>query len=96
MSKSPSKTFLQLVQDTPPPCTEVDPELFFRGGNQHHNETHEQEAKAVCRKCPIHMRKACLDFAIETDDQWAILGGKTPTERGRDAVRMERQERFAA
>ncbi len=94
MSTSASKVFLQLVKDTPPPCTKVDPELFFRGGNQYHNETHEQEAKAVCRSCPIIFE--CLQFAIETDDQWSIMGGRTPTERGRDADLRERQERFAA
>lgn len=39
------------------------------------------EAKAICKGCPVKF--SCLEYAFETDDRWAILGGTTPNERGR-------------
>ena len=76
-----SKTFMELViTDTQPACKTVEPELFFPlytvGGN---GELHEELAKSVCRRCPIMTE--CLAFALHTGDDWAILGGTTPTER---------------
>jgi hypothetical protein len=37
---------------------------------------------------------ACLQFALETNDQFAIMGGKTPSERAR--VQSRYNERQAA
>lgn len=36
-------------------------------------------AKAVCARCPVIAE--CLVWALEVDDEWAILGGLTPAER---------------
>src|SRR6266545_921054 len=47
----------------------------------------ERAAKAVCAACPV--REPCLEMALATGDQHAILGGTTPTERGR--LRRHRQ-----
>lgn len=71
----------------PPPCTKEEPELFFPTNyeNLDHREQIE-EAKAVCRKCP--MKFACLEFALDTGDKFAILGGTTPPER--EAMRQRR------
>jgi WhiB family redox-sensing transcriptional regulator len=49
----------------------------------------EQAAKAVCATCPV--REACLDMALATGDQHAILGGTTPAER----VPLRRQRQVA-
>ncbi len=46
-------------------------------------------AKAVCSDCPV--RGACLDFALENDEQYGVWGGMTPSERTR-----ERHQREAA
>ncbi len=47
----------------------------------------EQAAKQVCAACPV--QQPCLEMALATGDQHAILGGTTPTERGR--LRRHRQ-----
>src|SRR6266545_6560753 len=41
----------------------------------------EQAAKQVCAGCPV--QQPCLEMALATGDQHAILGGTTPEERGR-------------
>jgi WhiB family transcriptional regulator, redox-sensing transcriptional regulator len=65
-------------------CGEQDLELFYpHPGDQ---ET-EQAAKQVCAACPV--KQPCLEMALATGDQHAILGGTTPTERGR--LRRQRQ-----
>jgi WhiB family redox-sensing transcriptional regulator len=88
------KDFLQMMVDTPPPCTDEDPELFFAGHDTQQNERNVRIAKAVCRDCPLIF--ACHEFALETNDQFAILGGKTPNERSkaqeRYNLRKEKQE----
>jgi WhiB family redox-sensing transcriptional regulator len=42
---------------------------------------HTADAKRICRLCPV--RPACLEFALQTDDRWAVLGGLDPEERAR-------------
>lgn len=80
-----SKAILTLVipepgsGQKPPPCTKEDPELFFPTSEAPDYQPQIRRAKAVCRKCP--MKFACLEFALETGDKWAILGGTTPSER---------------
>lgn len=51
-------------------CISADPEIFF-------NRADWQEAKAVCRGCPV--RAQCL--AEFRDDGWAVAGGMDPDER---------------
>lgn len=101
-----SKTFLQLVipkidsELQAPPCTKRDPELFFPVSYQGGYEQQIKEAKAVCRSCPIATRIACLEFALETGDQHAILGETTPGERyvirSKRIARAERDRQHAA
>lgn len=77
---SKSKAFLQQIADEPPPCVTVgDPELFFPDGWGDTHTFQIKMAKAVCRQCPL--QAACMEFALETDDQHAILAGTTPAER---------------
>lgn len=86
------KNFLAALVETPPPCTTKDPEIFFSGSDASATARNTQAAKAVCRTCPLVF--ACLQFALETNDQWAVMGGKTPTERSR--VQSRYNERQAA
>jgi WhiB family redox-sensing transcriptional regulator len=65
-------------------CGEEDLELFYPEPG---DSTAEQAAKQVCAGCPV--REPCLEMALATGDQHAILGGTTPTERGR--LRRQRQ-----
>jgi WhiB family redox-sensing transcriptional regulator len=63
-------------------CGEQDLELFYPEPG---DTATEQAAKQVCTGCPI--RQPCLEMALVTGDQHAILGGTTPAER----VPMHRQ-----
>ena len=55
-------------------CREVDSEIFFQepGGNV-------APAKRVCMACDV--RAFCLDWALERNEPFAILGGLTEDER---------------
>jgi hypothetical protein len=66
-------------------CGEHDLELFYPDPD---DTTAEHAAKQVCAPCPV--REPCLDMALATDDQHAILGGTTPAER--IPLRRQRQE----
>lgn len=62
-----------------PPCDE-EPDLFFAPGNGWSTAPEQAEqAKAVCRTCP--MLDACLKWALDTEEPHAIAGGMTPDER---------------
>jgi WhiB family transcriptional regulator, redox-sensing transcriptional regulator len=69
-------------------CGEEDLELFYPDSG---DLAAERAAKQVCAGCPV--REACLEMALATGDQHAILGGTTPHERGR--LRRQRQEAHA-
>src|SRR5512132_340185 len=65
---------LEVLRDAA--CGPEDLELFYpEPGDQ----AAEQAAKAICAACPV--RQPCLDMALATGDQHAILGGTTPAER---------------
>jgi WhiB family redox-sensing transcriptional regulator len=84
------KNFLAAMVDNPPPCTEEDPEIFFGGSDSTAAARNVAAAKAVCRTCPLIF--ACLQFALETNDQFAIMGGKTPNERARAQSRYNERQ----
>jgi WhiB family transcriptional regulator, redox-sensing transcriptional regulator len=65
---------LEVLRDAA--CGEHDLELFYPEPG---DTAAEQAAKQVCAGCPVH--EACLDMALATGDQHAILGGTTPAER---------------
>jgi WhiB family redox-sensing transcriptional regulator len=64
-----------------------DPELFFPLGWGAEHTFQIRQAKAVCRKCPLIAD--CMDFALETHDQHAILAGTTPAERNLIQQRLD-------
>jgi WhiB family redox-sensing transcriptional regulator len=88
------KTFLQLVANEKPPCTKEDPELFFPISYMGGDDFQIRQAKAVCKSCPIAV--ACLEFALEVEDGFAILGGMTPGERQRIKFQQSFRQRRAA
>jgi WhiB family transcriptional regulator, redox-sensing transcriptional regulator len=65
-------------------CGDQDLELFYPDPADLETE---RAAKRVCAGCPV--REPCLEMALATGDQHAILGGTTPEERGR--LRRQRQ-----
>ena len=62
-------------------CRHTDPHLFFPVGSTGDAIGHIEEAKAVCRSCPV--RELCLQFAFETNQEAGIWGGTDEDERRR-------------
>jgi WhiB family redox-sensing transcriptional regulator len=58
-------------------CVGQETDLWFPG----RGPTAAEEAKAVCAGCPV--RKICLDYALEAEEEFGVWGGTTPTERKR-------------
>ncbi|MCC3655824.1 WhiB family transcriptional regulator [Streptomyces sp. S07_1.15] len=60
-------------------CREEDPELFFPIGNTGPALLQIEEAKAVCRRCPV--METCLQWALENGDDFGVWGGLSEDER---------------
>lgn len=60
-------------------CQYTDPEVFFPQGQSRAARNQAAEAKAVCMTCPV--RTACLEWAVETQEPYGVLGGLTQEER---------------
>lgn len=60
-------------------CREVDPELFFPIGNTGPALLQIEEAKAVCRRCPVS--ESCLEWALSTGQDAGVWGGMSEDER---------------
>lgn len=61
-------------------CREEDPELFFPVGLSGPALDQEDQAKAVCRRCPS--RDLCLQWALETGQESGVWGGLSEWDRG--------------
>ncbi|WP_432101224.1 WhiB family transcriptional regulator [Streptomyces sp. WAC 04229] len=60
-------------------CRTEDPDLFFPVGNTGPALLQIQEAKAVCRRCPVMER--CLQWALESGQEHGVWGGTDEDER---------------
>ncbi|HXU96825.1 MAG TPA: WhiB family transcriptional regulator [Jiangellaceae bacterium] len=60
-------------------CRDEDPELFFPIGNTGPALLQIEEAKSVCRRCPV--REDCLQFALESGQDAGVWGGLSEDER---------------
>ena len=60
-------------------CREEDPELFFPIGNTGPALLQIEEAKAVCRRCPV--METCLQWALTTGQNDGVVGGMSEDER---------------
>ena len=60
-------------------CRSFPPELFFPRGTSDAAQADRDRAKAVCRRCPV--RAACLEFALETRQEFGVWGGLSEDER---------------
>ncbi|MFJ9520658.1 WhiB family transcriptional regulator [Kitasatospora sp. NPDC101801] len=60
-------------------CREEDPELFFPVGNTGPALLQIEEAKAVCRRCPV--RDVCLAWAFDAGQDAGVWGGLSEDER---------------
>ncbi|MFJ6053628.1 WhiB family transcriptional regulator [Streptomyces sp. NPDC092307] len=62
-----------------PACAETDPELHFPNGNTGPALLQIEEAKAVCRRCPL--MESCLQGALERNEHYGVWGGLSEDER---------------
>jgi WhiB family transcriptional regulator, redox-sensing transcriptional regulator len=72
-------------------CRQEDPELFFPLGPAGPGLLQLARAKAVCARCQA--RAGCLQFAVETGQDYGVWGGMSEEERRvlrRDRARRAR------
>lgn len=60
-------------------CRTEDPDLFFPIGTSGPSLMQTEQAKAVCRRCPV--REPCLRFALDTGQTLGVWGGTGENER---------------
>jgi WhiB family redox-sensing transcriptional regulator len=60
-------------------CRDEDPELFFPIGTTGPGLVQVEQAKAVCRRCPVV--EPCLDWALRSGQDSGIWGGLAEDER---------------
>lgn len=61
------------------PSRGVDPELFFPIGTSGPALLQLEQAKAICRSCPVVAE--CLQFAMESGQDAGVFGGLSEEER---------------
>lgn len=71
-------------------CKEEDPELFFPIGTA---VLQIDEAKAVCRRCPVMER--CLQWAMDSGQEHGVWGGTSEDDRRRMKRRATRKHTSA-
>jgi WhiB family redox-sensing transcriptional regulator len=69
-------------------CRDEDPELFFPIGNTGPALLQIEEAKAVCRACPV--TAACLQWALDSGQDAGVWGGMSEDERRALSLRNAR------
>ena len=72
-------------------CLDEDHELFFPIGNTGPALLQIDEAKAVCRRCPV--MDTCLKWALESGQDAGVWGGLSEDERRALKRRTARQRR---
>ena len=60
-------------------CRDADPDLFFPIGAIGAALRQMEEAKRICRACPVQIQ--CLTWALENGVADGVWGGTTPDER---------------
>ncbi|MEU3948887.1 WhiB family transcriptional regulator [Streptomyces sp. NPDC029526] len=60
-------------------CRTEDPDLFFPIGTSGPALLQTEQAKAVCRRCPVQQQ--CLDWALESGQTLGVWGGTGENER---------------
>ncbi|MEU1567968.1 WhiB family transcriptional regulator [Streptomyces mirabilis] len=74
-------------------CAQEDPELFFPIGNTGPALLQIEEAKSVCRRCPV--LETCAAWTLETGQSHGVSGGMSEDERRRIKRREARDRQRA-
>lgn len=75
-------------------CRHSDPELFFPVSRVGPGAGQVARAKAVCLRCPV--RTECLEFALDSGQDFGVWGGASEDERRTMRRRRARQRRAVA
>ncbi|MFF2236503.1 WhiB family transcriptional regulator [Streptomyces anulatus] len=78
-------------------CRDEDPDLFFPVGTTGPAVVQAEEARAVCRRCPVMER--CLQWALESGQDHGVWGGTDENDRRRiqrRAARLRLKEQRSA
>jgi WhiB family redox-sensing transcriptional regulator len=75
-------------------CRDTNPDLFFPVGTTGAALVQIEEAKAVCRVCPVQAE--CLNFALTTNQDSGIWGGTSEEERRKLRRAYVAQQKAAA
>ncbi|MGH8904763.1 MAG: WhiB family transcriptional regulator [Egibacteraceae bacterium] len=70
-------------------CRDMDTEWFFPHGTTGPALEQADRAKAVCASCPV--AEACLEWALQTNQDAGIWGAKTEDERRTLRRRQQRR-----
>ncbi|MEU2246785.1 WhiB family transcriptional regulator [Streptomyces sp. NPDC019224] len=70
-------------------CRDEDPDLFFPIGSTGPALVQVEEAKTVCRRCPV--QEECLRWALENNQDAGVWGGLGESERRALKRRRRRQ-----
>jgi WhiB family transcriptional regulator, redox-sensing transcriptional regulator len=70
-------------------CLSEDPDLFFPIGTTGDAVPQIMTAKSICATCPV--LSTCLEYALETRQDYGVWGGLTEDERR--SLRRSRQRR---
>jgi WhiB family redox-sensing transcriptional regulator len=65
-----------------------DPEDWFPYLERDDNAERTARAVRVCKACPV--RSQCLDWAYDTDEEWAVCGGQSALQRKQSRARLQR------
>ena len=74
-------------------CRDEDPELFFPIGNSGPAIRQIEDAKSVCRRCPV--TEQCLSWALTSGQDSGVWGGLSEDERRALKRRQARAARSA-
>ncbi|MFE0189658.1 WhiB family transcriptional regulator [Streptomyces sp. NPDC059008] len=70
-------------------CKDVDPDLFFPVGSTGPALLQVEEAKSVCRRCPV--LETCAAWALENREAHGVWGGMSEDDRRRIKRHMTRE-----
>lgn len=75
-------------------CRDTDPEMFFPVGTTGTAANQIQRALAICSVCEV--QEPCLQFALETNQEFGVWGGYPEDDRRRLRKRWLADRRKAA
>ena len=75
-------------------CATADPDLFYPIATGIMAARQTAEACRICAVC--HVRRQCLDYAMENREAHGIWGGTTPEERSRARRKEMDAQRYAS